>query len=111
MAGEVIAIGEDVKQWKIGDRVAAKFFLDKVNDVQTAETDQSALGGAIQGVLTEYRSYPSHVCFSFLSKSARFFLNGIFDLSSRSSPSRPICLTRRHQPFRAWCFAWAYLVI
>jgi NADPH:quinone reductase-like Zn-dependent oxidoreductase len=50
MAGEVIAIGEDVKQWKIGDRVAANFFLDKVNDVQTAETDQSALGGAIQGV-------------------------------------------------------------
>ncbi|KAJ7795864.1 alcohol dehydrogenase superfamily protein [Mycena olivaceomarginata] len=60
MAGEIIAIGEDVKQWKIGDRVAANFFLDKVNDVQTAETDQSALGGAIQGVLTEYRSYPSH---------------------------------------------------
>ncbi|KAF7349034.1 Alcohol dehydrogenase superfamily protein [Mycena venus] len=60
MAGEVIAVGEDVKQWKAGDRVCANFFLDKLNDVQTPETDESALGGATQGVLTEYRSFPAH---------------------------------------------------
>ncbi|KAJ7451397.1 alcohol dehydrogenase superfamily protein [Mycena latifolia] len=48
IAGEVIAVGEDVKLWKAGDRL---------NDVQTPETDQSALGGATQGVLTEYRSF------------------------------------------------------
>jgi NADPH:quinone reductase-like Zn-dependent oxidoreductase len=61
MAGEVIAVGEDVKQWKSGDRVCANFFLDKLNHVQTPETDGSALGGAVQGVLTEYRAFPAHV--------------------------------------------------
>ncbi|KAJ7702147.1 alcohol dehydrogenase superfamily protein [Mycena olivaceomarginata] len=43
MAGEVIAVGEDL------------------NHVQTPETDGSALGGAVQGVLTEYRAFPAHV--------------------------------------------------
>ncbi|KAJ6457959.1 alcohol dehydrogenase superfamily protein [Mycena sanguinolenta] len=60
MAGEIIAVGEDVKKWKVGDRVCANFFIDKVNDVQTPETDNSALGGAAQGVLTEYRTFPAH---------------------------------------------------
>ncbi|KAF8144344.1 alcohol dehydrogenase superfamily protein [Mycena galopus ATCC 62051] len=60
MAGEIIAVGEDVKHWKTGDRVCANFFLDKLNDVQTPETDASALGGAIHGVLTEYRTFPAH---------------------------------------------------
>ncbi|KAJ7260484.1 alcohol dehydrogenase superfamily protein [Mycena haematopus] len=60
MAGEVVAVGEDVKQWKVGDRVCANFFIDKVNDVQTPETDSSALGGAAQGVLTQYRTFPAH---------------------------------------------------
>ncbi|KAJ6543575.1 alcohol dehydrogenase superfamily protein [Mycena vulgaris] len=60
MAGEVIAVGEDVKHWKVGDRVCANFFLDKLNDEQTPETDASALGGAAQGVLTEYRTFPAH---------------------------------------------------
>ncbi|KAJ7806812.1 alcohol dehydrogenase superfamily protein [Mycena olivaceomarginata] len=60
MAGEVIAVGEDVKKWRIGDRVCANFFLDKLNDVQTPETDESALGGTTQGVLTEYRTFPAH---------------------------------------------------
>ncbi|KAJ7082693.1 alcohol dehydrogenase superfamily protein [Mycena belliarum] len=60
MAGEVIAVGEDVKTWKAGDRVCANFFLDKLNDEQTPETDASALGGAVHGVLTEYRTFPAH---------------------------------------------------
>ncbi|KAJ7161922.1 alcohol dehydrogenase superfamily protein [Mycena crocata] len=60
MAGEVIAVGEDVKRWKAGDRVCANFFLDKLNDEQTEETDSSALGGAVHGVLTEYRTFPAH---------------------------------------------------
>ncbi|KAJ7152382.1 alcohol dehydrogenase superfamily protein [Mycena filopes] len=60
MAGEVIAVGEDVKTWKTGDRVCANFFLDKLNDVQTPETDGSALGGAVHGVLTQYRTFPAH---------------------------------------------------
>jgi NADPH:quinone reductase-like Zn-dependent oxidoreductase len=61
MAGEVIAVGEDVKDWKAGDRVCANFFLEKLNDEQTPETDGSALGGPVDGVLTEYRTFPAHV--------------------------------------------------
>ncbi|KAF8181458.1 hypothetical protein K438DRAFT_1841176 [Mycena galopus ATCC 62051] len=60
MAGEVIAVGQEVKQWNAGDRVCANIFLEKLNDVQTPETDQSALGGATDGVLTEYRTFPAH---------------------------------------------------
>ncbi|KAJ7741609.1 alcohol dehydrogenase superfamily protein [Mycena olivaceomarginata] len=60
MAGEVIAVGEDVKDWKAGDRVWANFFLEKLNDEQTPETDGSALGGPVDGVLTEYRTFPAH---------------------------------------------------
>ncbi|KAJ7500612.1 hypothetical protein B0H11DRAFT_2378564 [Mycena galericulata] len=60
MAGEVIAVGADVRKWKIGDRVSANFVLDKLHDEHTAEIAETALGGASQGVLTEYRSFPAH---------------------------------------------------
>ncbi|KAJ7691534.1 hypothetical protein B0H17DRAFT_935024 [Mycena rosella] len=60
MAGEVISVGTDVTQWKVGDRVSANFMLDKLHDEQTAEITNSALGGASQGVLTEYRTFPAH---------------------------------------------------
>ncbi|KAJ7032938.1 chaperonin 10-like protein [Mycena alexandri] len=60
MAGEIIAVGEDVKHWKSGDRICANFFLDKLNNVQTPDTDESALGGAVHGVLTQYRTFPAH---------------------------------------------------
>ncbi|KAJ7131181.1 alcohol dehydrogenase superfamily protein [Mycena epipterygia] len=60
MAGEVIAVGEDVKGWKKGDRVCANFMLDKLHDEQTAEIGSTALGGATNGVLTEYRVFPAH---------------------------------------------------
>ncbi|KAJ7079478.1 alcohol dehydrogenase superfamily protein [Mycena epipterygia] len=61
MAGEVIAVGENVKDWKTGDRVCANFFLEKLNEEQTPETDGSALGGPVDGVLTEYRTFPAHL--------------------------------------------------
>ncbi|KAJ7184900.1 alcohol dehydrogenase superfamily protein [Mycena filopes] len=60
MAGEVVAVGADVTQWHVGDRVCANFFLHKLHSEQTLATRNSALGGASQGVLTEYRSYPEH---------------------------------------------------
>ncbi|KAJ7500608.1 hypothetical protein B0H11DRAFT_2225599 [Mycena galericulata] len=60
MAGEVIEVGEDVKQWKIGDRVSANFMLDKLHDEHTAEIAATALGGVSHGVLTEYRTFPAH---------------------------------------------------
>ncbi|KAJ6566497.1 alcohol dehydrogenase superfamily protein [Mycena capillaripes] len=60
MAGEVITVGEDVKQWRAGDRVCANFMLDKIHDEPTVESAATALGGPIHGVLTEYRIFPAH---------------------------------------------------
>ncbi|KAJ7671881.1 hypothetical protein B0H17DRAFT_192987 [Mycena rosella] len=60
MAGEVIAVGEDVKQWKKGDRVCANYMLDKLHNEETTAIGATALGGAINGVLTEFRTFPAH---------------------------------------------------
>ncbi|KAJ7614914.1 alcohol dehydrogenase superfamily protein [Roridomyces roridus] len=60
MAGQVLAVGSDVRQWKVGDRVCSNFMLDKTHDELSYDIIASALGGAQQGVLTEYRHYPGH---------------------------------------------------
>uniref|UniRef100_A0A5K1JVT0 Cell surface hydrophobicity-associated protein n=1 Tax=Ganoderma boninense TaxID=34458 RepID=A0A5K1JVT0_9APHY len=60
MAGEIIAVGEDVKGWKLGERVSANFALDHIHGVVTAEIKASALGGPVDGVLTEYKAFPAH---------------------------------------------------
>ncbi|KAJ6468494.1 alcohol dehydrogenase superfamily protein [Mycena vitilis] len=60
MAGEVVAVGSDVAQWKIGERVSANFVLDRVHEELTPEIGATSLGGRLQGVLTEYRSFPAH---------------------------------------------------
>ncbi|KAF7303474.1 Alcohol dehydrogenase superfamily protein [Mycena indigotica] len=61
MAGEVVAVGEDVTKWKAGDRVANNFFLDLIYpDGMTPAVSSSAAGGAAHGVLTEYRAFPAH---------------------------------------------------
>jgi NADPH:quinone reductase-like Zn-dependent oxidoreductase len=58
MAGEVIAVGEGVKEWKAGGRVAASFLQDKLHNDSSGE---QGLGGSVQGVLTEYRAFPAQV--------------------------------------------------
>ncbi|KAF7309242.1 Alcohol dehydrogenase superfamily protein [Mycena indigotica] len=61
MAGEVVAVGADVARWTPGDRVMANFFLELLfEDSMTTEIKTSALGGAVHGVLTEYRAFPEH---------------------------------------------------
>jgi NADPH:quinone reductase-like Zn-dependent oxidoreductase len=59
-AGEVVAIGEGVTGFKIGDRVSAGRCLDHVEGDVTPETMASATGFVIDGVLTEYRAFPPH---------------------------------------------------
>ncbi|KAI0077021.1 NAD-P-binding protein [Panus rudis PR-1116 ss-1] len=58
-AGEIIAVGEDVKGWKPGDRVLANFSLGHLFGDITSESKVTALGGDVDGVLTQYRNLPS----------------------------------------------------
>jgi NADPH:quinone reductase-like Zn-dependent oxidoreductase len=53
-AGEVVAVGEGVTRVKVGDRVAGIFMQTFISGELTAEKANSALGGAIDGVLAEY---------------------------------------------------------
>ncbi len=52
--GEVVALGEGVTRVKVGDRVAGIFFQTWLSGRLTEEKTQSALGGAIDGLLAEY---------------------------------------------------------
>ncbi|HXG84431.1 MAG TPA: NAD(P)-dependent alcohol dehydrogenase [Pyrinomonadaceae bacterium] len=56
-AGEVVAVGERVTKWEIGDRVCPIFmqgWFDGAIDVQKART---ALGGDLDGVLREFAAF------------------------------------------------------
>jgi NADPH:quinone reductase-like Zn-dependent oxidoreductase len=53
-AGEVTAIGPGVTRFKPGDRVAATFFQGWVSGKADARTAATALGGAIDGMLSQY---------------------------------------------------------
>jgi NADPH:quinone reductase-like Zn-dependent oxidoreductase len=53
-AGEVAEVGSGVTRFKSGDRVVASFFQDWLAGVPHSSYFRSALGGAIDGMLTEY---------------------------------------------------------
>src|ERR1700745_4126261 len=53
-AGEVIEIGSGGTRVKIGDRVAGNFFQRWSWGAPAADAHKSALGGGIDGMLTEY---------------------------------------------------------
>jgi NADPH:quinone reductase-like Zn-dependent oxidoreductase len=52
-AGEVIAIGSDVTQFAVGDRVAGTFFADWPSGRRTREAMATARGGGVDGMLAE----------------------------------------------------------
>ena len=61
-AGEVVAVGPGVTEWKPGDRVAGIFFPHWREGSPTAAKTKSALGGDIDGMLaTEVLSVASHL--------------------------------------------------
>ncbi|KLO17732.1 NAD-P-binding protein [Schizopora paradoxa] len=59
-AGEVVAVGFAVKYWKKGDRVCSNFNIEQIYGELTEKHANSALGGPIDGVLTEYKVFPEH---------------------------------------------------
>ena len=60
-AGEVLAVGTQVKDFKRGDRVSANFNLLHIFGDIDQTSGSTGLGGAVDGVLTEYRTFPVEV--------------------------------------------------
>ncbi len=59
-AGEIVALGDDVDHWRIGDRVCGIFTQSWLAGKRTADDGQHDLGGPIDGVLTEFRCFEAH---------------------------------------------------
>jgi NADPH:quinone reductase-like Zn-dependent oxidoreductase len=53
-AGEVVAVGPGVTRFKVGNRVAAIFFQRWLTGRPPADLPSSALGGGMDGMLTQY---------------------------------------------------------
>jgi NADPH:quinone reductase-like Zn-dependent oxidoreductase len=53
-AGEVLEMGPGVTRVKVGDRIAGNFFQRWSGGAPAADAHKSALGGGIDGMLTEY---------------------------------------------------------
>jgi NADPH:quinone reductase-like Zn-dependent oxidoreductase len=53
-AGEVVEAGEGISRWRAGDRVAGTFFRDWEAGSIPEDATRNALGGSIDGVLSEY---------------------------------------------------------
>jgi NADPH:quinone reductase-like Zn-dependent oxidoreductase len=53
-AGEIVAVGDGVRRFKVGDRVAANFFQGWTSGGISASVMKTALGGALDGMLAEY---------------------------------------------------------
>jgi len=59
-AGEVVEVGADVTRFKPGDRVVGSFFQSWLAGLPHSSFFGSALGGAINGMLTEYIALSEH---------------------------------------------------
>ncbi|KAF7977778.1 hypothetical protein HWV62_2667 [Athelia sp. TMB] len=57
-AGEIIALGDDVRAWKIGDRVCMNVYPTHKFGQADAKVLATALGGLDDGVLIEYMTFP-----------------------------------------------------
>lgn len=65
-ACEIVKLGSNVVNFKVGDRVCANFELDRIAGDANELTQKTALGGAVDGMLTQYRILPAHVRITLL---------------------------------------------
>jgi len=63
-AGEVVAVGDGVARFRIGDRVAGIFFRDWIAGRFDLRYHQAALGGSLHGMLAEFTTLPEHALVS-----------------------------------------------
>jgi len=59
-AGEVVAVGSEVRRFRVGDRVCPCYLRDWISGPLTPETVARRLGGSVDGVLAEYVCVPEH---------------------------------------------------
>ena len=59
-AGEIVALGEGVTDWRSGDRVALTFFRDWLSGPFQMSYHAAARGGSCDGVLSEVVIAPAH---------------------------------------------------
>lgn len=59
-AGEIVALGDGVSGWRIGDRVVGCFFPDWESGEATERRLERVLGGSVDGVAAEYRVFGEH---------------------------------------------------
>ncbi|EEB90279.1 hypothetical protein MPER_11532 [Moniliophthora perniciosa FA553] len=59
MAGEVLAVGTEVTEWKAGDHVCANLLPDHLYGDASPQSVSAALGGGVNGVLTQFKIFKS----------------------------------------------------
>lgn len=59
-AGEVVALGEGVREFHVGDRITTVYFQDWIGGRPTAERLASGLSAHLDGIACEYRALPVH---------------------------------------------------
>ena len=101
-AGEIVAVGAKVTEWKPGDRVVVPFMPEWLDGELTADKALSALGGDVDGMLREFVTVgahsllpiPPHLSFeqaAALPCAAVTAWNGLF-VSGRLQPGQTLLL-------------------